>query len=135
VSEVPIKHFWATPTSTLDMTSLTNRIAELQAERDALRDQWSDLRDALRDQWSDLLIEQDRLMALRDEAVQQRDDARAKRDALLKEAQLYRAFSDGLNGVFGAYGDTIELCYVSSDAASLAVHKIAAAMEGSRDVA
>ena len=32
MSEVPIKHFWATPTSALDMTPLTNRIAELQDE-------------------------------------------------------------------------------------------------------
>lgn len=41
-------------------------------------------RDALRDQWSDLLIEQARLMAMRDEAVQQRDDAITERDALRK---------------------------------------------------
>jgi hypothetical protein len=53
-----------------------------------------------------------------------------ERDALRKDAELYRAFCDGLDSVFGAYGDTIELCYVSIDAASLAVDRIAAAMEG-----
>ena len=30
MSEVPIKHFWATPTVTLDMSPLQNRIIELQ---------------------------------------------------------------------------------------------------------
>ena len=59
----------------------------------------------------------------------QRDQLRAERDALRKDAELYRAFFDGLDSVFGAYGDTVELCYVSTDAASLAVEKIAAALE------
>jgi hypothetical protein len=43
MSEVPIKHFWDTPHLVLDMSLLTNRIAELQdevttltRERDAL---------------------------------------------------------------------------------------------------
>jgi hypothetical protein len=101
-------------------------VGAILAEVDALRAE----RDALRNEWSGLLIEQARLMALRDEAVQKRDDAIAERDALRKDAELYRAFCDGLGSVFGAYGDTVELCYVSSDAASLAVDRIAAAMEG-----
>jgi hypothetical protein len=56
-------------------------------------------------------------------------ELRAERDELRKDAQLYRAFFDGLESVFGVYGDTIELCYVSTDAAELAVDKISAAME------
>jgi hypothetical protein len=56
-------------------------------------------------------------------------ELRAERDELRKDAQLYRAFFDGLDSVFGAYGDTVELCYVSTDAAELAVDKISAAME------
>jgi hypothetical protein len=52
MSEVPIKHFWDTPHLVLDMSLLTNRIAELQdevttltRERDALR------KDAARLDW------------------------------------------------------------------------------------
>ena len=32
MSEVPIKHFWTTPTVELDFTSLTNRLTELRAQ-------------------------------------------------------------------------------------------------------
>ena len=63
-------------------------------------------RDALRDQWSDLLIEQARLMAMRDEAVQQRDDAiielslaNAQRGVLAKENMALGAELDALRKV------------------------------------
>ena len=46
-------------------------------------------RDALRDQWSGLLIEQARLMALRDEAI-------AERDALRKELAKFPVLDGAL---------------------------------------
>ena len=87
-------------------------VTNLRAERDAQHTTYTALHDAL-------IV-----------AEGQRDQLRAERDALRKDAELYRAFFDGLDSVYGAYGDTVELCYVSADAASLAVGKIAAAMEG-----
>ena len=87
-----------------DVPALVAEVRTLRAELDAdpalhdamiiaegQRDQARAERDALRDQWSGLLIEQARLMALRDAAVQQRDDAIAERDALRKDAALLDA--------------------------------------------
>lgn len=73
---------------------LEDEIGTLWAERNALGAIVATLtreRDALQDEWSGLLIEQARLMALRDEAVQKRDDAIAERDALKAEVQRLAA--------------------------------------------
>ena len=56
----------------LTKRSQTVSVGAILTEVDTLRAE----RDKLRDQWSDLLIEQTRLMAMRDEAIAERDKLR-----------------------------------------------------------
>ena len=56
------------------------------------RDQARAERDALRDQWSGLLIEQTRLMAMRDAAIAERDKLRTVDDAMVE--RFLRAYTE-----------------------------------------
>jgi hypothetical protein len=89
----------------VDVPALVAEVRTLRAERDAdpashdaliiaegQRDQARAERDALRDQWSGLLIEQARLMAMRDAAIAERDKLRTVDDAMVE--RFLRAYTE-----------------------------------------
>jgi hypothetical protein len=103
MSEVPIKHFWATPTMSLDLSPLTNRIAVLQAEVTTLTRERDEARKDAISAWAEYAGEKETsaqcLSYLRqsedmvDTLTRERDEARRDAERL---ADVIRAERDAL---------------------------------------